>query len=71
MLSEKITRSLGISSKVGKARFAAGSTAVIVFLIIWGGMNLFKLAPNDTILLGAGISSLFGATLAFVKKLAE
>ena len=70
MLSEKIEKRLGIDSQVGKARFAAVSTAVIVFLVIWGGMTLFKLAPSSTILLGAGIAALFGATLAFVKKLA-
>ncbi len=71
MLIDKIEKRLGIDSKTGKARFSALVTAVLVFLIIWGGMSLFKLAPTDTILMGSVIAALFGGVLAFVKKLAE
>jgi hypothetical protein len=71
MLVSKIEERLGITSKVGKARFSAIITAVIVFTVIWGGTSLFKLAPRDTILLGSIIAALFGAVLAFLKRLAE
>lgn len=71
MRFDKIERWLGIDSKPGKARFAALATAVLVFLFIWGGMSLFKLAPTDTILMGSVIAALFGGVLAFVKRLAD